>query len=356
MILLSLEYGQRTHCSSQEDRVFINCSDSAVQRSTTSRTHLKEGPLRGSSFVIRTFIRRNSCIDRPRGCSHCGVENNVDPLDLSTFINPWNKKHVAGGSAQQPSQVEERSFPYALTARWTHLIIELCGTFGLRPTKSLSKFGWHARTVHDLANIFPVLGTILPEEPPPTSVWYLTDYSPYRLGKVSKYDARGSKCKHSAFRLIPLFHKLIWASTWSPRKLQSQPSHRPNGQNVFERLNVLDPSLERLKHIRNDIKEGLVQLWEMMGFSSVCLSQVRSWAIAEHTPMDLFFPPLWSGLPAACANGFCTTGIPLDFKSSQLQSKSSICLQLVNFLKTSSKDGQGHNPFPLICRSIHKAN
>ena len=315
----------------------IESSLSIVQtpRYNEARLHAhiyKEGPLRGSSFVIPEHDIHPDAIHAliDQGAVPIAeLKTNEDPLDLSTFINPWNKRHIAGGSAA--AAISSGGAVFSICSdRQGELILSsnFCGTFGLRPTTSLSKFGWHARTVQDLAHIFScATGTSLPEEPPPTSVWYLTDYSPYRLEQSIK------NMMHVALKSLqmqtlcfpidtPLFSQAfsIWASNWSPPTNYS-PNH-PTGlmaKMMFERLNHLDPTLgSQLKHIRNDIKEGLIQL---LGEDGVLICPAYPRCVPElskeHTPMDFVFSAFFCdlGLPALhVPMGFCTTGIPLGLQ------------------------------------------
>ena len=315
----------------------IENSLSIVQTSRYDEARLhahvyKEGPLRGSSFVIPEHDVHPEAIHAliDQGAVPIAeLKTNPDPLDLSTFVNPWNKKHVAGGSAAAAISSGGAVFSVC-SDRQGELILSsnFCGTFGLRPTKERSKFGWHARTVKDLANIFScATGTKLPSEPPPTSIWYLTDYSPYRLEQSIKnmmHDALQSlQMQTLCFPVdTPLFSQAfsIWASNWSPPS-DYRPEH-PTGlmaKMMSDRLRLIDPVLgEQLKLIRKDIKDGLMQLLGKDGVL-ICPAYPRCVpeSTKEHTPMDFIFSAFFCDLELPALHvpmGFCTTGIPLGLQ------------------------------------------
>ena len=292
----------------------------------------REGPLRGSSFVISPDDIHpeaiNPLIDHG-AIPIAEIRHNHDPLDIFDFINPWSLNHIAGGSAAAAVSSGAAVFSICSDKHGTLILsANFCGTFGLRPTSTSSRYGWHARTVDDLACIFScATGRPIPSSSP-VSIWYLTDFSPYTLEKPVR------NIMHDALTFLqyqflcfpietPLFSQSfsIWASNWKP-PADYLPKH-PTGlmaQMMHDRLHKLNPSLgKQLSYIRNDIREGLIQLLGTDGVL-ICPSYPRCVPQQEagnQTPMDFILSAFFCDLDLPALQipmGFCSAGTPLGLQ------------------------------------------
>jgi len=293
----------------------------------------REGPLRGSSFVIAPEdIHPESIhplIDNG-AIPIAEVKTNHDPLNIFNFNNPWNLHHTAGSSAAAAVSSGAAVFSICSDQHGSLILsANFCGTFALRPTSTASRYGWHARSVDDLASIFSCAsGQPIEPDPPPISVWYMTDFSPYTLEKPVRnimHDALTFLQQQSLCFPIetPLFSQAfsIWASNWTQPK-DYLPKH-PTGlmaQMMHERLHKLNPALgKQLSLIRDDIREGLIQL---LGTDGVLICPSYPRCVPQHTsgnqtPMDFILSAFFCDLDLPALQvpmGFCTAGTPLGLQ------------------------------------------
>ena len=288
----------------------------------------KEAPLRGSSFVISEkdidLAAIYPLIDKG-AIPIAKLKKHCDPLYLASVINPWSRKHIAGGS--EAAAVSCGAAVFSICAdQCGELILSanFCGTPALRPTKSISPFGWHARSVADLETIFYcATGQRTFDEIAPPTVWYLTDYQPYQLSKrvtnMMYLALEHLQMISLCFPMdIPLFSQAfsIWASNWNiPSGYAPKHSTGLMAQMMSERIHLLYPSIGRnLQIIRADIRAGLIQL---LGDDGVFICPAYPQCVPEsaesHTPLDFIFSAFFCDLDLPALHvpmGFCGKGIP----------------------------------------------